>query len=321
MLPTFFKTKDKIVWFAIALIEDKYLSFPKYYFNCNGDKIKGNNYSKWFVDVPQEMRKYYHYFEGVGEKVFLVNKEDILEYYNPVLKTNEIMERNLENDQHLEYTKSLLNKMNNFFKISLGDIGVDGSTLLGDYKLTSDIDILVYGSENAKKLKNKFRSFGNEPGIRLFSKKDLLKNVDVPKTIYTEGFGENTQQSFEQFLRRYYGYINNKRFSIVCVPKENDDGLIELNRKIKKYKKFAGKVLILEDKHSLIVPARYKVIDENKNVYTLEIFNHYGINQAKQGEIVYVTGQVYINLESGEKYIINSFWSKVKQSFSLIKSE
>ena len=155
----------------------------------------------------------------------------------------------------------------------------------------------------------------------MFSKKDLDNNTDIPKTIYTTGFGQEKEQSFEQFLRRYYGYIGEKRFSLVCVPKENEEGYININRNLKRKEFFSGEVIILEDKYSGIVPTIYKIIDKNNRIYTLEIFNHYGINQAKTGERFYLSGQIYENEANKDNSIIMSFWNINEQIFSLIKRD
>ena len=320
MVPIFFKTKDEIMWFAISMFEDKYLAFPKYYFD-NGKKVKGSSYSQWYVDMPEQLKKYYSYSSGVGESVFLVRQEDILEYYNPISRAKEINEGTAESNEHVKQIKALISKLQIFFKIHIEDIGIDGSSLLRDYKKTSDIDILIYGNQNGYILKNKFENFDEELGIKLFSKEDVDSNTDIPKTVYTTGFGQEKEQSFEQFLRRYYGYIGDKRFSIVCVPKENEEGYINLNRNIKRKEMFSGQVVILEDRYSGIVPTIYKVIDENNMIYTLEIFNHYGINQARVGERFYLSGPIYEDKESKENLIIMSFWKNDEQSFSLMKRD
>lgn len=320
MVPIFFKTKDEIMWFAISMFEDKYLAFPKYYFD-NGKKIKGSSYSQWYINIPEQLKKYYRYFSGVGESVFLISPEDILEYYNPISRTKEIVGGIAESNEHIKYIRALISKLQSFFKIPIDDIGMDGSSLLGDYKKTSDIDILIYGNNNGNILKNRFEKFDEELGIKLFSKEDVDSNADIPKTVYTTGFGQEKEQSYEQFLRRYYGYIGDKRFSIVCVPKENEEGYINLDRNIRRKEIFSGQVLILEDRYSGIVPTIYKVIDENNIIYTLEIFNHYGINQARAGERFYLSGQIYENEESKEKSIIMSFWNSDEQSFSLMKRD
>lgn len=320
MVPIFFKTKDEIMWFAISMFEDKYVAFPKYYFD-NGKKVKGSSYSQWYVNMPEQLKKYYSYSSGVGESIFLVRQEDILEYYNPISRAKEIKEGTSESNEHIMQIRALIAKLQSFFNIPIEDIGIDGSSLLGDYKKTSDIDILIYGNQNGNILKDKFKYFDEELGIRLFHKEDVDSNTDIPKTVYTTGFGQEKEQSFEQFLRRYYGYIGDKRFSIVCVPKENEEGYINLNRNIKRKEMFSGQVLILADKYSGIVPTIYRVIDENNMMYTLEIFNHYGINQARVGERFYLLGQIYENKESKENYIIMSFWNNNEQSFSLMKRD
>lgn len=179
MVPIFFKTKDEIMWFAISMFEDKYIAFPKYYFH-NGKKVKGSSYSQWYVDMPEQLKKYYSYSSGVGENVFLVRQEDILEFYNPISRAKEINEGTAESNEHIKQIKVLISKLQSFFNIPIEDIGIDGSSLLGDYKKTSDIDILIYGNQNGDILKNKFKDFDEESEVILFSKEDVDSNIDVP---------------------------------------------------------------------------------------------------------------------------------------------
>lgn len=320
MVPIFFKTKDEIMWFAISMFEEKYLAFPKYYFD-NGKKIKGSSYSQWYTNTPKQFEKYYTYVEGIGEKAFLVDPKEIIEFYNPIARAQSINDGSAEQNEHIKTVQRLLINMQKFLKIPIDDIGIDGSSLLGDYKDTSDIDILVYGKENGDRLKESFRNFDKVDGIRLFYKNDLQNNEDVPKTVYTTGFGQDKEQAFEQFLRRYYGYIGKKRFSIVCVPKENELGYININRKLKRTGDFEGQVLIVDDTYSGIVPTIYKVADSKGKIYTLEIFNHYGINQAREGERFLLSGQLYDNRKNNDQSIIISFWTDREQLFSLAHRE
>ena len=320
MVPIFLKTKDEVMWFAISKYGEKFLAFPKYYID-DGVRVKGKSYSQWYTDTPKQLETYYTYIKGIGESAFLVDPKDITHYYDPLSRAKDIYDGKSENNEHIQKIKELLQKIQSFFNISIDDIGIDGSSLLGDYKETSDIDILIYGNNNGQILKEKFKLFDVEDEITLFKKGNLETNSDVPNTVYTTGFGQEKEQAQEQFLRRYYGYIGSKRFSIVCVPRENEIGYINLNRDLEKKGVLSEDVLITDDTYSGIVPTIYKVIDSNGNLYSLEMFNHYGINQARTGERFHLRGQVYENKENAERSVIISFWNDIEQNFSLLQRE
>ena len=58
----------------------------------------------------------------------------------------------------------------------------------------------------------------------------------------------------------------NQQFSIVCVPYEEKDGYIDLDRKLDNKKVFKKKLKVIDDTYSSIIPAIYKCIDEDNNI-------------------------------------------------------
>ena len=53
------------------------------------------------------------------------------------------------------------------------------------------------------------------------------------------------------------------------------------------------KMLVIDDTYSSIIPAIYKCVDCDGNLYTIEMYNHYGINQARNGDYLYIQANEY----------------------------
>jgi len=150
-LPYFIKTFDNIIWFAINKVNDKYLCIPKYL-----KSYKGQNYVEWYSsDVSVGLEKYYKKLTGLGEFVFLVDENDISEKYSPLQFLNKIHQYKLKYNFEY-YVLTLIKYISDFFEIEKEHIGIEGSLLLNKYHKNSDIDILIYGKENAKKIQHKF---------------------------------------------------------------------------------------------------------------------------------------------------------------------
>lgn len=308
MVPKFIRTTDNIIWFAFNKIDDDYLCFPKKIGN-----YKGKKYSEWYENKIDELKKYRKKIDGLDEIVYMVNEKDIVKKYDSLkfVKDKEY----LSLKYNLNYcVETIIKAINDFFDIPFDDIGVEGSILLDCYKDDSDIDILVFGKSNAKKIQRKFKNFQNYKDVVLFNENQISKYIEERKDC---GYGNNYKLLKKQFLRRYYGFVHGKQFSIVCVPYEFENGYINLNRMIKFENNFEGVLIVTNDDNSCIVPSIYEAVDTNGKKYTIEIFNHYGINQIKKGEKVLVKGKEYRDYSNNNAIIILSFWSNVKERFDL----
>lgn len=308
MVPLFIQTSDKVIWFAFNKINHDYICFPK-----KVENYKGKNYSEWYDKSIIKLRKYKKKIDGLAENVYVVNEYEIVKKYDPVKFVKEkkyiTLKYNLNN-----YVDTILNAIHDFFSIDFDDIGIEGSLLLDCYNENSDIDILVFGKVNAKKIQKNFKNFEICKVITLFDEQNAYEYVEKRKNC---GYGNNVELLKKQFLRRYYGFVCGKQFSIVCVPYEFKDGYINLNRKIKFDSIHEGVLKIINDDNSCMIPSIYEAVDEKNERYIIEIFNHYGINQVKIGEKVFVKGKKYMDCYNNESIIILSFWSNVKERFDL----
>lgn len=150
MIPVFIEDRNHTIFFAFNKIGIEYLCVPKIV-----GSYKGKNYSEWYINDNIIIEKYYKYFRGLGEKAFLVNENELIKIYDP--------RQFVEHGEYLKlektlgsYVEKIISKISRYFDISESDIGIEGSILLGNCNQNSDIDILVYGKENSKKIQENF---------------------------------------------------------------------------------------------------------------------------------------------------------------------
>lgn len=319
-LPSFFLTKNKDIVFAIFFLpkEKLYIAFPKLMVSKSNTCVKINNthykkitsYSQWFVNPPTRLKKYLKYVEAFDSILFCFSKNDLVVKFDPldyIISTK---------DGHSELTKKLIDLLSKNIRIDQKNIGVEGSTLLGYYSKNSDIDLFVYGRKNAKKISRTFKDLQKYKGIRLYERKDYANIFKRRKNI---GFGNNKIAIIEQELRRFYGHIEDKKFCIINVLKTQDSKNLNLNRKIKFYKVFEGEIQIVNNDLGHVTPSILYGIDKQKNIYRIEIINHYGINQTRKDESFFVRGKMYRDVDTNENIIIIAFWNcDIEQRFDLL---
>ena len=291
MIPLFIKTYDNIIFFAFNKVNDKYVCIPKMV-----DDYKGKSYQEWFK--TNILSKYFSYIDGLGTECYLVDSSDVVEIYDP---REYVENEKYNNEDKSGYVKKIITSINDYFTINKSDIGIEGSHVINKSKQSSDIDIFIYGHNNSKIIQDNFHQFNNYPNIRLFNNQEA---TDYASKRLNCGFGYNLETVKKQFNKRYYGFIDNQQFSIVCVPYEEKEGYIDLNRKLDNKKEFKKKLKVIDDTYSSIIPAIYKCIDEDNNIYTVEVFNHYGINQARNGDHLYIEANEFNNT------VIYGFWNK-----------
>ncbi len=123
------------------------------------------------------LKTYYpHYlkFDKIfGRTMQEVPYSNVVKIYNPISKLNMIMQSaskdNLEKKAYL-LTDSILKKTNLEPKV----LGITGSLLLNLHRRTSDIDMIVYGKQNANKVNTTLRHLLSEKNDFIPFKKDEL---------------------------------------------------------------------------------------------------------------------------------------------------
>ena len=189
--------------------------------------------------------------------------------------------------------------------ISWSKLGISGSLLVGLHTSTSDIDPVIYGSENCRQV--------------YASLKSLMQHRDSPVKPYTrEGLkrlfdfrSKDTVMSFEDFLRTesrkvLQGMSKRRDYYIRCVKDWNEieDEYGRVRYKSMGYAKI--KATVTDDSEMIFTPCCYKIIDvkilEGVHVEPIEeivSFRGRFCEQARDGETVIAQGKVE-RVQAGE---------------------
>jgi predicted nucleotidyltransferase len=318
LLPYFAILKNKLIVFIVFELrkENLFIGFPKLLpaVEESNIKIDGNNYTRyrgydvWFRDSFLELDKYIRHVPAFGEKLYCFPSEEIERIIHPL----DYFELQSKYSNDIDYLVDILSKRCN---VPREAIGVEGSQLLGYARPESDIDILIYGFENGKKLKEHFIDVLSSYGVKGYDASQYKSIIENRKAI---GYGDTDEAILKQELRRFYGFIGNKRFSIVNVlGDESFNEYINLDRELEFKQVVNSNFKIIDDKFSFMTPSKYQLVNSKGENYTLEIISHYGTNQAKRGESFYIQGKQYDEINTGKKVIILSFWSGIEEKFNI----
>ncbi len=182
----YIKTKDGIIF----IVRGDYHSVEKikaaavYFPSKNGDRVEKltkNGYIKKIEEVPLEgtliARLHPEYVPREEELIrncSMVDAKDIVQHYKPREKTKECLEK-----ETLKGTKweALILSIHKIAQIPIEDIGIYGSLLVGLDKDDSDVDMLVYGEENLKRLRANFDSVLRNAGVNKANEKQRLLRI------------------------------------------------------------------------------------------------------------------------------------------------
>ena len=248
------------------------------------------------------MAKYKSKVDFIGEETYKLFIDDIVQFWNPkdYLK---IVNDNLIIEMIKELSKLLDIKKCNF--------GIEGSRILQKSTKISDVDIFIYGVKNSQKLKKNFSKLILNNNFKLYTEKDIKPKLYKLKL---SGFGTNNKMAKNQFLKRYYGFYKDVKFSIVCVPDLNEYDYLPIDNKLTANGIFSGYVQVVEDYYSNLIPAKLKV-KNNEKIFDLYIYDHYGMNQAKKRDRIYINAKMYSTFDN--KLVLTiGFWNKIKTIFN-----
>ena len=252
--------------------------FPEYYYQCP----KHNN---WFLVVPREkIKRYYDPQEGVRQ-LMKVPVKDLDPY---LTATRELIELILGSG------------------ITLDDIGISHSTLLGNYTPgKSDIDILIFGKEEGWKVIN-FMEKVEHPALTWKSGEQWAKYYR--DRIVSKQFNEE-EYVFNMLRKKDDGYFHGNVFSIFCLEKEGEtwynwDDTHEPLGTVK----IQG--IVSERSHSHIRPGYYSMKDtvvlegyQNVPIKRIVTWSRPFVLQAREEDKVEAVGLLErVNCKNGESY-------------------
>jgi len=246
------------------------------------------NYQK-FVDTLREHFPHYLYCCPFrGKEVLSVPLEKIKKVYLP----EDCLERifQLENKDDIQKeTIELVSLLSETSGVGIEDFGIHGSVGLNMHSQYSDIDLVVYGSENFKKL---------ESAVNKLADAEVFSHVCTKKI---------------DFARKHRGRYNNRRFVYNAVKKFDEINALHGEVQYTAIKNVKFSCMVTDDVENMFRPAIYPIgnyypddsaseLPDGQIPCRVSSMIGYYRNVARKGDKINVSGTLekVENLDSGE---------------------
>jgi predicted nucleotidyltransferase len=234
---------------------------------------------------------YVHFCPIRQIRMSMVPKKYIKQYYKPEERMNQLFHS--PKDELEEKVRMFVEDIMDEAEIPLRFLGITGSILIGLHNPSfSDIDLIVYGKENALKLKNTLKTLEN---VKILGGEKREEWIQHKIEIF-----DLTRSQAEIFSTRKwnYGFYRNTYFSVH--PTRTDSEITEDYGSIQYTGMGAAtvKAEVTDSSESMFLPARYGIevgeLIEGENVSVEEIISYEGIycDVFKKGEIIEARGRL-----------------------------
>jgi len=281
----------------------KVIAFPRFIpDSCGNRRCQGITYRKVYSIserlrfLEQNFPHYLVYDHVFDEKLCEVPLENVKHYYNPIARLRELR-RSEELDELEKDALKFLEIIKGYANVPWSKIGISGSLLVKLHTSSSDIDPIIYGDENCRKVHEALKTLtqNSKSTVKLYSTEELQELFKFRV--------KDTQTSFEDFVRTesrkvLQGKFKNRDYFIRFI-KDWDEIKTEYGGICYKNVDYAKiKAEIEDDSEAIFTPCSYKI----KNV---EFFGgvHFPIEeiasfrgrfceQARTGETIIAQGKV-----------------------------
>jgi predicted nucleotidyltransferase len=246
------------------------------------------NYQKFLETFRTKFPQYLYFSPYLNKEVLSVPYESIERLYLP----NDCMQKlfkNSKRDKLQEQAVELVSLFSKESQVPLGDFGIHGSVGLNMHSQYSDIDLVVYGSQNFRKLEKTIYRLVGEGKLRyVFTKK--IDSARKHRGRYKDRrFVFNAVRKPEEITAEYgrWKYIPIKNVAFSCVVGDDSETMFRpAVYPIKKYR--------ADDSPS-------ELSDDQIPTKVLSMIGYYR-NVARQGETVKVSGTLerVENIETDE---------------------
>jgi len=313
------ETCDELVFDVKGLVHpsDRIVAFVRYFPDEKGDRKKGKltygkvySLSERYVLLGEKFHQYLVHDPVFDEIICEVPVSDLKKRYDPLEKLE-----HFRDDEALDSLESKALQLAHLLKeeshVPWNTLGISGSILVELHKASSDIDPIVYGSENCRKVHAALQNMLNDPRspLKPYNRKEL-------RSLF--GFrSKDTAMVFEDFVRTESRKAFQGRFMetdcfirFVKDWNEIDEQYGDVQYKNVGCAKIKGTVV--DDSESIFTPCKYllenaTVIDGSKLSPVTEIASFRGrfCEQAKAGETVIAQGKVeqVKDLKRGHEYL------------------
>jgi predicted nucleotidyltransferase len=242
------------------------------------------------------MNKYPHYLfysKQFDTSYHAVAPKDIVMHHKPEVKLSEVLALNEPEPISHKLQQLIAILTQNGADITC--LGLTGSMLIDQQKLTSDVDLVVYG-------RSAFHTARN--AVQLAINGQLISELD--DSLMRDNFERRAADlSYDDFAWHEYRKFNKAsiegtKFDIgmTCLPNE----LTHDDEQYEKKGKTTLTAQVINDELAYDFPARY-IIDD-LDISEVLSFTHTYVGQAKKGEFIEASGNVERNIKTGKSRLI-----------------
>ena len=308
----YIETKNDNLFFDVKGVlhpNDRKICFLRFFPNNDGERIKsGISYKKIYqinnrFDILREFYpNYIFYSKELDLEIQGVKLEDIKTIHTPRMFYKKLLEKN-----NLSSLKKCALELCDLFigegTLSENSLGITGSMMVGLNTEDSDIDLIIYGTENSIEFQNRLEKiFSN-------SKKCRKYDLDDYRSHFKWRFG-GSDINFEDFLKseqrkKHQGKYNNRDFFIRYIKSPKDWGGSFYDYKYKNCGRIKLKAKIIDSEDSIFTPCTYKIdplsiIEKRRNSNNVNIkditeivsFRGRYCEQARDGELILAEGKL-----------------------------
>ena len=302
----FVETSEGLIFDVKGLVHppNRIVAFVRYFPDEKGSRERGRStydkvysFSDRYRLLKEKYPQYLVHDPMFDETMCEVPVDRVKKRYGPIAKL-----RLLENSRDLDPLESKTLRLTAFLRersnIPKDKIGVTGSILVCLHNVNSDIDVVVYGSTNCRKVNMMLKQVLNDLNspFEAYSSNDLKRLFDFRS--------KDTAISFENFVRTeskkaFQGKFMDTDYFVRFVKDwdESDEKYGDVQYEALGQAKV--KATVMDDSESIFTPCRYRLenvkpVNGWKSCPVSEIVSFRGrfCEQAKSGELVEAQGKV-----------------------------
>lgn len=282
---------------------DKVIAFPRFIPDPNGDrKRRGQKYrkvyelSERFKLLEKSFPQYLENDQVFDERLCEVPSKDLLCLYSPIDRLREIRDSQ-ESDDLERCALAFFQHVSERVNTSWPYMGISGSLLVKLHTSKSDIDPIVYGSDNCSKVHGFLKEM-------LKDGDDHFKPYNCQELRILYDFrSKDTMESFEDFVRTESRKVMQGRFMqrdyfmrFVKNRSEINEEYGDVQYSNSGYARL--KATVADDSESIFTPCSYKIDDvrvlEGPEIPVEEVVSFRGrfCEQARKGEAIIAQGKI-----------------------------
>jgi len=312
----YIETKKTHLFFDIKGLHhpnDRRICFIRFYPDNEGDRIKNGIVYKKVYELDERFSllkaNYPQYLFSSKEcdmELQAVKNEEIEQIYSP-----RAYYLSLYNSKKLSQMEETSKELCELFVDEAGipddSIGITGSQMVGLSKKKSDIDLIIYGTENSLKFQKSIRQIFKAPNkCRMYNKEEYKNHYnwrvggsDIPYVTFLKS----------EMRKQHQGKYKDIDFFIRYIKSPEDWKGNYYNYKFKNLGRIHIKAEIIDSKDSIFTPCRYKI--KPLEIYSSTLIENQNILD-KLNEVYSFRGRFCEQAVNNEKVLLNGKLEKVQ---------